>query len=215
MSDTEQAALKAANKVANKAWESVANDVTGIHAAMVQDFQAHRHAIEKIRETGEDPRGLIVDGRPCGQLRKVYLRFDFEHEGEAKYVGEVIYVAYDVESNSCYKAWPQLDGEDDLISNDERMENLPDLIERHVKLSVAMVMLRSAGDVKDVTASVTLVDPNSYEPDVMIDFEDVEHDAMVDFDNVKSGEERPKRVAGTQSLEFYRDALEQARARKM
>lgn len=198
--DIEQSALE----VANKAWKSVANNVTGIQSAMVQEFQAHRDAIEEIRKTGEDPRGLIVDGRPCGQMRKLYLRSDFEHEGEAKYVGQEILVAYDAESNRCYKAWPQKDGEDDLLSDDERLEKLTALIELHVKASAFMVMVRSGGSVKDVTVSVTPVDPNSYERDVMIDFEDVE-----------PGDERPKRVAGTQSLEFYRDALEQARTRKM
>lgn len=190
-------------KAAVEAWEGVTPELFDILKGFEREFSAHRDAVAHAQETGEDPNGLLVDGRATGLL----LTVNVSVESSGKTEEQDFTVVYEPSVQTIYLLQPAVRGkENQAVSHDPGF------------LRGALVTI-----IDDFTLDMLRkMHPGSDSEEMRVSMSAKQRDAgfgrevVIELDEYKPGyPTSPWRVISTQPVERYREAQAEPAAKKM
>lgn len=189
-------------KAAVEAWEGVIPEVFGILKSFEQEFAAHRDAVAHAQETGEDPNGVLVDGRATGLL----MTMNVSVESSGKTADQDFTVVYEPSVQTCYLVQPALPGEENqAVSHDPGFitGSMAPIID---KFTFAMLRKMHPGSESEETSVSMAAERRDA---------GLGREVVVELDDCKPGFFTPWRVISTQPVERYREAQAEPAAPKV
>lgn len=185
-------------QMADEAWQAVREGVSNIRNRLLVDACRHRGAVKLANDTFDDPSGVMAaDGRASGLIST----FRVTVEGAGEKVEKDFTVVYSPASQCFYMVSPSKESEDQIISGDENIQRLPEIVRSHFYADIVRLMETTDAVKGELAVSVGAVKEAGFGRPV-----------MVELVGLGRNNELGERVLSTQPIEDYNAELKRALA---